>query len=233
MPEAVLSVSASLGSEHCVGALLTKDSRMQQVWKTLTDEGRKCEARDKEGFKLRLNSLLDRYRMEKWGQSIDGVSLTDRACASFFLATATVFAIGNPIVRARDIEKEVQRWRTGANLCREALQSPHRAIVVPQLAKALSESAAYFESWAALIETANANSPYHVRKVEVSRTPGSNSNREGNKNIRGQVCDVALTTREIFGSFLYGTVATAASVATGSPISAKRVENWCTAHASQ
>ena len=233
MPEAVSRASASLGNEHCVGAVLSKDSRMQRVWKTLTAEGHKCEDRDMEEFKLRLNSLPDHYRLEKWGQSIDGVSLTERACASFFLATAIVFAVGNQIVRAQDIEQEVQRWRTGAELCREALQSPHRAAVDPQLARALSESAAYFGSWAVLIETANADSPYHVKKVEITRTPGSKGNKPGNKNIRAQVCDVALTTRGIFGSFLYGTVATAASVATGLPIAAKSVENWCTAHVAQ
>jgi hypothetical protein len=227
MPEVIREVSSRLGDEHCIGVLLRTDPRMRRVWQTLANEGRKRELSDPKGFRDRLDSLSERFLMETWGTPTHEVCLADRACASFFLATAIVFAIGNRTVREYDIRAEVQRWRAGAALCRGALQSPHRARVDPALQDALSAAAAYFEEWAELVEGANVNSPYRIGRASRERAPGGKKDVPGDDHIRGQVREVAAVTEKIFGSFLYRTVATAATVATGSLISAGNVERWC------
>ena len=98
LPNAIRELNACFcGGENTIGQRLCTDHRMQQVWKTLTTEGTR-EAEDREKFERRLNSLPKRYRQETWDpdQSMYGVSLTDRACASFFLATAIVFQCRKP-----------------------------------------------------------------------------------------------------------------------------------------
>jgi hypothetical protein len=216
-PNAVRDVNARFfGGEHYIGRLLCSDPRMEQVWKTLMKEGDAREKTSPKEFKDRLDSLRDIYRMEKWDTPTDGVLLPDQACASFFLATSIIIGVGNHAIKESNIQKELTRCQDAATLCREALCFPHRAANDPDLAAALSLSAAYFEEWAKILKNSNMNSPYLVERA----TGGSD-------DIRAQVRHVATVTREMFGSFMYRTVATAASVATGSAISWKQVANWC------
>jgi hypothetical protein len=186
MPEAVSRASAALGNEHYIGRLLCSDPRMGQVWKTLMAEGRNREVANPQEFKDRLASLLDIYQMEKWGTPTRGVSLTDQACASFFLAASNIFGVGNRAIKERDIQKELKRYQDAATLCREALFFPHRAANDPDLAGKLSASAAYFEEWIKIITTANMNSPYLVERAKGDHD-----------DIRAQVRHVATVTRDI------------------------------------
>jgi len=217
MPGAARDVSARLGDEHCIGLRLRTNPRMRWVWRKLVSEGRKRELSNSKDFEDRLDSLPDLYRMEAWDAPTCGVSLAHRACAAFFLATAIIFAVRNQAVTESKVARELKRWRDGAALCREALHAPHRASVDRALSDALSASAAYFEGWAKVLTNANMNSTYLIERASG----------EERDDIRAQVRHVATVTREIFGSFMYGTVATAASTATGFPISPKDVENWC------
>ncbi len=255
VPRAVRDVSVRVVGEHDLRRRLLTDPRMEQVWRTLAIEGRKCERERKLEIERtsKLNNLRwyeeedpfaflpEDYRMETWDaptrrspvapfdpeyQSSE-VSFTDRLCAAFFLATTIIFTVKNRTVRKYDIEREVRRWRAGASLCREALYSPHRAPIDPALHKALSASGAYFEKWAKFIETTSLNSPYLIERGSRNRAPGGSSNTFGDDAIRGQVRALAEATRQIFGTILYGTVARAASVATGESISPKSVQNWC------
>jgi hypothetical protein len=217
VPNIVRDVNAFFyGGEHTIGRPLCTDSRMGQVWETLMMEARNRELANPKEFKDRLDSLRDIYRIETWHAPTGGVSLADQACASFFLATSIIFGVGNHAVTESRIQKELKRLRDGAALCREALHSPHRAASDPELAAALAASAAYFEEWAKVLSNANMNSPYLVERATGDRD-----------DTRVQVRHVATVTREIFGSFMYGTVATTASVAKGSSITWKNVENWC------
>jgi hypothetical protein len=147
--------------------------------------------------------------------------LANSAGASFFLATAIIFTLRNRTVKEYDIEQEAWRWQTGAALCREALSSPHRATVDPALAAALSMSADYFDGHATSIGTGATASYYVIKRNSRLRAPGED------ENIRGQVREVAAVTKKIFGRALYGTVATAASVATDLKISGNNAEKWC------
>ena len=166
--------------------------------------------------------------METWSAPTDGVSLADRARAAFFLATASIFAVRNRAVKLKDIAEEVERWRIGAALCREAIHSREWGAAMDRaLVDALSASAAYLEELAKFIETATRDSPYVIGRGSRNRAPGGSEDKPGDDAIRGQVRALAKATEEIFGSFLYGTVATAASIATGASITQKSVENWC------
>ena len=84
-----------------------------------------------------------------------------------------------------------------------------------KIAHALETSAAYFEEWAKELSTANMNSPYLVKRASRARD-----------HIRGLVRDVAVVAKKIYGSSMYGTVATAASAAACSDISLETVEDW-------
>ena len=103
--------------------------------------------------------------MEKWGTPTTGVSLTDQACASFFLSASIIFGVGNRAIKERDIQKELKPCQDAATLCREALFFPHRSANDPDLAGALSASATYFEEWIKIITNANMNSPYLVERA--------------------------------------------------------------------
>ena len=157
--------------------------------------------------------------------------LADNACASFFLAATIVFTLDNRTVTESKIKREVNRWQDGARLCREALNS--HATVNPDHAEALAKTAVYFEEHAKFIETMSAKSPYFINRNARERAPGATKGRTGNENVRGQVRELAAVTEQIFGHFLYGTVATVVSVASGLSITPTSVENWCAQPISQ
>jgi hypothetical protein len=237
LPEAVSKVANGDFLGHFpVGERLLTNQRMERVWKKLRTEGIKLAQSNPEAFEKELNELPYSYRRESRDDSPPSdrfdptprrvTYLADSACASFFLATAIIFTFRNRTGTERDLKQEVQRWRTGAQLCREARSSPHRATVDPTLAAALALVTDYFEGHIASIETTAAGSPYFIGRNARERAPGGGKNAIGNENVRGQVCDLARITQKIFGSFLHTPVATAASVATGLPINSTTVENW-------
>ena len=184
MPDAVRDVHARFfEGTHYIGALLFSDPRMRQVWQTLIAEGRKRETKDPKDLKARLSSLHPSYRMETWDASTAGVSDSERASASFFLAAAIIFARENATIKEQDIKQEAERWRAGAALCREAIYSPHRARVDPALADALRTLAAYFEEWAKFIQTASAGSPYLIGREAKYGAPGGKGGSPATKTF--------------------------------------------------
>ena len=212
VPDAVRIANAHFfGGENCVGRRLIEDPNMGQVWQTLMLEGR---GRNPEDFEDRLNSLHRDYRMETWVETwaVRKCDLAERGCASFFLATAIIFSRKNSAVTKSKLDAELNRWQFGAVLCREALDM---ARCDQKIAHALETSAAYFEEWAKELSTANMNSPYLVKRASRARD-----------HIRGLVRDVAVVAKKIYGSSMYGTVATAASAAACSDISLETVEDW-------
>jgi hypothetical protein len=256
VPRSVRDVSARAPAEHILRRQLLTDPRMQPVWRTLETRGRKLEHKLACERKLRnlrmfeeedpLAFLPQDLRMETWGALMlatekalaDGddkvtyetreVSFADQLCAAFYLATVLEFAVPKKAVTVFGIKKEAQRWRTGADLCREALSSPDwGALTDPTLANALAAAAVFFERRANFIEIQRRDSPYVVERNSRNRAPGGSSEKLGDDAIRGQVRALAKVTQTIFGSYLYRTVATAASVASGLSVSQKDVENWC------
>jgi hypothetical protein len=198
------------------GKRLLADERMQAVWKLLIDKGRQRDPRE---IERSLDDLPAAYRRETYTDNRT-FDLAESAVASFFLAGAIIFTLGNKTARAHDIEREVSRWRAGAKLCREALVVQYPIVVDPDVAAALRLSTDYFERRASFIERTATSSPYLIGREARQRAPGRN------ENVRGQVRDLAIVAHKIFGSFLHAPVATTASVATGKTISVKSVENW-------
>lgn len=210
LPGAVRQLNAHFfDGAHFIGVRLLEDPNMGQVWQTLMREGRRRNPKD---FEDRLNSLHCDYRMEHWVKTWDPPTrdvLAERACASFFLATAIIFSRKNPAVTKSHLKSEVKRWGDGAALCRQALDMARGD---PKIAQALETSGAYFEEWAKALSTANMNSPYLVKRAS-----------RGRDHIRVLVRDIAVVTQKIYGSSMYRTVATAASAV---DISWKEVEDW-------
>jgi hypothetical protein len=216
-PPLVVSVADAMrGFSPDVCDRLLTDPRMKGVWIEL----------GRHEVKALPAALDDNLRVDHWLGQFDA-SPKDEAAVAFFASAVIIFTLRNRVVKKHELEKEAERWQDGAALCREALSGLHRARVDPALAAALSVSADYFEGHATSIKTASASSPCVVERNARKRAPGGGKGTDGNENVRGQVRKVAEVTEQIFGTFLYGTVACAASVATGLKISRKNVEKWC------
>jgi hypothetical protein len=237
VPRAVraVAVRARYGDRE-VRRRLINDPRMEQIWATLAVEGRR-RARELE-YQRRFpedplaHILAERLRMDTWGVT-RWVPVVDRLCAAFYLAAVFAFAPKRPVnfpkttVKASDFEKEVKRWRTGANLCREALCSPNWPPPLdPEVAAALEASAAFLEEQANFIEACGRGNPYAIGRSSRRRAPGGSKDKPGDDAVRGPTRVLALATEEIFGRPMRKIVATTASTASGVPVSAKAVENW-------
>jgi hypothetical protein len=221
VPPLMVSLASAMRpfGQEIVDRLLT-DPQMESVWRIL---------RAKSVDQAALEKLPPNLRLDNWVEAsleTRDATANDAACAAFFAYAVIIFTLGNRSVKEQDIKREMSRWRDGAAICREALSGVHRATVDPALAAALSMSADYFEEWARSLERSAANSPYLIGRGALERAPGGKKNAGGDENVRGQVCDVANLTQQVFGSFLHKPVATTASVATGLVIASKSVENW-------
>jgi hypothetical protein len=232
VPAAVKAVAPAIGiGPEDIKRRLLIDPKMEGVWRTLKTQAKKQVAENAEKFAGRLDALDSLWRMQTWDVSDLDVSLEEQACAAFFLIILVELGVPKSAVKDHDIRKEIERWRFAAGMCREALEVPHKGRLDRDLARALTTSAGYFEEWAKFIGTASKNSPHVIGRAGQNRAPGGEKDKSGDDAIRGHVRAIAIATRDIFGSFLCGTVAKAASVAldrpTEKPITGKSVENWC------
>lgn len=215
IPSWVPSSVKLLAPAFTLGQSLLTDPRMKAVWRVL----QRTEAR-KSGF----DSVDSFQRLRSWGIPEDGLSLQQLACAALFAFAAWELNSPKPVITHEKIEDLTKRCLDAARLCR----SPDFNLLpmTPKLSEALSIVGQYFENNAQMWE--KKTSPYIIGRSSGTRARVSDETR-----IHVRV--LASETHRLFGSFLYGTVATVISVGLEiePAITAKRVENWCSGLLSQ
>ncbi|MDR3420101.1 MAG: hypothetical protein P4L80_02475 [Xanthobacteraceae bacterium] len=220
VPAIVRLLRRRVGIGRDVALRLTTDARMVGPWKEVRRQAKRLETIDRDGFQVRLAALPDCLKADTWlGGPCPSIDLTDQACVAFFLAAVIESAIPKKAVSEHAIAQEAQRWRAGAALCREATYSPHRGPIDCELREALRISSAYFNEWAAFVETAS-EGPYKIKRGTRKLGPLA-----GNDAARGYVRAVAEVLSDLFSSPLRGTIATTATIVLGCSISNKDVEN--------
>lgn len=206
--------AVALKMELQITQRLVVDPRMEAVWRTL--KSRKINGD--------LAAIDDLQKPEAW--EVDCVSVSDRACVGYFVAAAIQFGVVGPSIAGSgakvtksSLANLLKRWRDVALECRRAEHYP--AFIASgddNLKEALERVARRFDEYATFVEKANAESAYILPR---------SSRKRNDDLIRGQTRALAAATRKIFGEFLYGTVATTASVASGHEIKDASVRDWC------
>jgi hypothetical protein len=109
-------------------------------------------------------------------------------------------------------------WLSAAELCWWVMRHESRPKIDPEFARALSIVGEYLEDQGRLLEQRDG-----LYIVERS------SKKRGDDKIRARVRALATATHVIFGQFLYGTVATVATVALqiDPAVKGRSVRNWC------
>lgn len=216
VPEAVRSVARAIGLGE-IGQKLLTDPRMKTVWGTLRTQAK--AAQDEGKLASRLAALHPMQRMETWGASNHGVALPDQACAAFLCFVVSELGVPTEAVKRRDMLKRAGQWRSGAEFCREATANLIPQLNNSELARALELVGKYFDGQAQLvIGAANQKNPYLLKR---------SSRQRNDDTTRARVRALAMGTRAIFGTFLYGTLVTVAAVALQTKVTEKGVINWC------
>jgi len=213
VPESVRNMARAIEIGKRFGRRLLTDNRMKAVWRELQAQGKNL---DKDKF-ARDRSL---EHMEKWGLSTLGVSVADQACAAFYGYAVIELGVPKIAMTQSALSKIIEPWRSAAKLCRWLAADSPTGRPNEDIEKALLTSAAYLDEGADFIENANRSKPYFLPRSTGKRGVGDDL-------TRGYVRALALGTRAIFGKFLYGTLATTASVALNKSIDRKTVEDWC------
>jgi hypothetical protein len=209
-----LVVASSAGAmrrfgQEVVDRLLT-DARMESVWQTL--RARNVNA-------VALDALPSNLRLDNWVEgSLETGDATpnDEACVAFFAAAVIEFKLANKPVYASDVSELIGPWREAARQCRLALRNPlFRPLVDGEFERSLSIVERFFEERAAFVESGS--SPYLLGRERKDDA------------ARGIVRGIAKQTKLIFGQFLYGTIATVASVGLQphAEIGPESVRKWC------
>ena len=221
-----------------VATRLVCDPLMQPVWKWLKQHARAMH--DRGELETRLAALPERYLLHHWGLSEllavlpleeqrppywkfseRYAPLPDHACAAFCACVMITLGVNNPAVTRAGIEAQASEWRLAASLCRLRLSERSFALLNPELAGHYSAVIADLEEQANFIETAARLNRSHY----LERSSGARG--AGDDDVRAQARAIALGAREIFGTFLYGTVATVMSVALRIDVNERKVRDWC------
>jgi hypothetical protein len=209
VPPAVgsLALVMPVGNADVQRRLLT-DPRMKRVWQTL--RGQKICPKA-------LETLSWEQRLGTWGLPEACISPSDRACAAFYASAVQALTFPHVVTRAQ--AKNLARpWLSAAALCRKVLEHEPAPRINPELAKALETVGPYFEREGRLRE--QKGSPWIAERSSKAR---------GDDEARARVRALAPGTHAIFGSYLYGTLATVVTVALQiePKITPKSVANWC------
>lgn len=214
-----------------VATRLVYDPRMHPVWKWLKQRAQ--EMHDRGELELRLADLPERYLPRHWGLSGRLIAppsyrrfstrylLPDQACAAFCACVIITLGVNNPAVTRAGIEAQANELRRAASICRERLSEPFLAPLNPVLAGHSSAFIADLEEQANFIEIeARLNRSHYLERSSGARGVGDD-------NVRAQARAVALGAQAIFGSFLYGIVATVMSVGLSIGVNERKVRDWC------
>ena len=213
VPESVKCMAAAIEIGKDIGLLLMTDKRMDSVWRELQKQAKA------NGVEIAMRALNSRYRMQKWGVSELGISLPDRACAAFYSWVVIELGVPKESATRQGIAAMAKPWHSAAERCRMAIHSPGRPGLEPELARALEMSSQYLEEYSQfIIESAGRDGPYILKRSSGQRNDNS---------TRGKVRALAMGTKAMFGSYLYRTVSTVASVALQTDVDWESVRNWC------
>ena len=233
VPISVARISAVLsevgGDVH--QRLLT-DARMKQVWRTLL--GRAVDETSLDA----IDGYARLPRHEEWEylpppydvESGASRPEDDRrqamarqiACGAFFAHAIVIMSLPTPVIMRDDFDNAMVRYADAAALLRSlAWSASHDTKTVEHL----REAARHVEEEAAFI-------------VRVGRprclvgTSGIRGTKNGDED-RLKLRNLAVKTRDLYGHYLKGTIATTMNVALGysnaEGIDQKTVENWCRA----
>jgi hypothetical protein len=117
------------------------------------------------------------------------------------------------VLTVKELEQGAKQFANVATACRNMIDRDHRVRTDRKLAAALTRVANYFESW--FLEASRIESPHLVKHRTKDDQARSYARALGNE------------TRNLFGTTLYTTVATTATVMLERPISPRQVRNWC------
>jgi hypothetical protein len=217
VPPAVKSMAAVMPVGAAISQRLLTDPRMKRVWLYL---------RRLKVTAATIDALPPLLRMETWeiclfpaSKNLDeGVSLQDRACAAFYAAIVLELAHCRAIATRAQADELARPWLSAAELCWWVMRHESRPRIDPELAGALSIVGEYLEDQGRVQE--QRDSLYIVER---------SSKKRGDDKIRARVRVLATATHAIFGQFLYGTVATVATVALqiNPAVKGRSARNWC------
>jgi hypothetical protein len=218
-PQAVADLAQYVGIGGDAPRRLLTDPRMTNPWQEIVKRAQHLEQEEPAAFHHRLDGLDHRLQPVKW---VDGWRRTDweRAVCAVFLAVACECAVPKRSVRRQKIEGEVQRWRTGAALCREAQDVPHRARIDPELARVLQTAANYFDHWGDFMEGAKAGPSV------IERGTRKLGQRGGDDDVRVRVRAVSRHILNVLGTALDGSVAAISNVVFDCKVDRSVVANW-------
>jgi hypothetical protein len=210
------------GRLNTIMCRLLTDQRMKNVWPALRRAKVTSEAISDvlPGLArppgLQVANLESIERLKTWDIPDRDVSLQDQACAALFAFTVIEFDFPRPIGTQDAADALAAPLFSAAKTCRWiANEAPSPS---PKEKSALETAAAYIENWAAWQLKHLLDNPYVIGKRS-----------SGDDKIRARVRALATATHRIFGSFLYGTVATVATVALQpeTTLTPRTVRNWC------
>jgi hypothetical protein len=206
VPSSVNSMAHVLPIRGAEAHRLLTDPRMKSVWRTL-----KRQSVSEDG----LAKLQNWQRIESY-EIGDAYSVMDRACAAFFATAVLELSSTRNIQTRKEAIKSSAPWRAAADLCWQVMRFEPRAGLDRDFAPALALVGEFFESEATLRDQKEG---FYI--VERS------SKLRGEDRVRALARVIAAESHTIFGSFLYGTVATVVSVALKKNVTPKSIENWC------
>jgi hypothetical protein len=199
---------------------LLTDLRMVEPWRAIEDRAKQCERAAGKEFHKRISQLAHLLHAKTW---LD-VPRSDweLAVCAIFLTIAIEAALQQPAARKKDIKDQAAPWRFGAELCKAACYSPHRASRDPELKRALELVSDYFDHWAEFIEDA-ATGP---RVIE--RGTRKLGRLAADDNLRVRVRTISRQVAKLLGDDppMHKTVKTISNVVFACDIHTKDVANW-------
>ncbi|MGC2351622.1 MAG: hypothetical protein WA238_12075 [Methylocella sp.] len=208
-----------------LGERLLTDPRMKAVWKVLQNaDVSEAALASVESFQQLRSWGISKYDLPLQDFPPPDFSLNDHACVALFAFAAWKLNIKPNVITRTKIEGSVKQYTDAANLCLSTMHYDYLRSVNPELDAALSIVGWFFQDQARKIE--QMAGPHVIKRSSKNR---------GDDETRLHVRALAIETRRLFGSFLYGTVATVVTVGLEiePAISAKSVENWCSCLLSQ
>ena len=177
------------------------------AWREIAKRAQDRERDEPDELKNRLEQLRQQpgpYSPEDWDRwAAISMKPWERAVCSIYIFVCLEYAIKRPAVHKTALDAEVDRWRRGANLCREASDIPHRAAVNPELRRAMEMVGAYFAHWADFMDEDNLSMVERSGKKDIDPA------------VRVRARAVALHLQSILGMACCGTVETIMHVVFG------------------
>jgi hypothetical protein len=205
VPPAVRSMAKVMPVGADIAHRLLTDGRMKTVWRELkrtpvaSEEIPSVLSGPAFPPRLQVANLNSFERLKTWDIPDQGISLQEQACAAFFAYAVIELSSQRAIGTQAQFDVLAKKWLDAANLCRSIGEKTAAERIEDQ------------------VRLRPLRSPYIL---------GRSSKGRGDDKTRTQVRALAAAAHRIFGSFLYGTVATIATVALQTKITKQSVINW-------